>query len=365
MNIGVPKERRPSEYRVGLSPAGVQLLTQDGHPCYVESGAGVGAGFSDEEFQKAGANIVYSGEEAYGRADLVLKAARPTDYELDWFVPGQALAGLLHLPAARPNKIEALLRNEITAIAYDQIQRDDGVLPVLKPLSQIGGKMAAHVAANLLQNNSGGKGILLGGVPGVPSAEVVIVGGGVVGEAAAQAFLSIGAQVTVLDQNLDRLQELDKFLGGRIVTLVAHPFNLEKVCAYADVVVGAVHVPGEHAPLVLTRAMVQKMRKGAILLDLSIDEGGCTETSRPTSHENPTYIEEGIVHCCIPNLPGVVARTATHAFLNAAWPYIQEIANTGVSAALENNPAIERGVATRAGKLRNLKHALIEFGVTS
>ncbi|HLF91739.1 MAG TPA: alanine dehydrogenase, partial [Anaerolineales bacterium] len=330
MNIGVPKERRLSEYRVGLSPAGVQLLTQDGHTCYVESKAGIGAGFSDEEFQHAGAKIVYSGEEAYGRADLVLKAARPTDQELEWFVPGQALAGLLHLPAARPNKVEALIENQITAIAYDQIQREDGVLPVLKPLSQIGGKMAAHVAAQLLQNNAGGKGVLLGGVPGVPSAEVIIVGGGVVGETAAKAFLALGAQVTVLDSSLDRLQILDNHMNGRLVTLVAHPFNLARACSYADVLIGAVHVPGERAPLVITREMVKKMRKGAVFLDLSIDEGGCSETSRPTSHQNPTYVEEGVLHCCIPNLPGVVARTATHAFLNAAWPYIQEIANTGI-----------------------------------
>jgi len=364
MNIGIPKERRPSEYRVGLTPAGVHLLIKDGHTCYIESQAGLGAGFSDEEFREAGAHIVYTGEEAYGRAELVLKAARPTEQELEWLVPGQALAGLLHLPAARPNKIEALLKNEITAIAYDQIRRDDGVLPVLKPLSQVGGKMAAHVAANLLQNNSGGKGVLLGGVAGVPSAEIVIIGGGVVGEAAATTFLSMGAHVTVLDNDLDRLQELDQRMSGHITTLVAHPFNLARACSYADVVIGAVHIPGERAPVILTREMIRKMRKGAIFLDLSIDEGGCSETSRPTSHQDPTYMEEGILHCCIPNLPGVVARTATHAFLNAAWPYIQEIANTGVKAALENNPAIERGVATHAGEIRNLKHALFETGKT-
>lgn len=357
MNIGIPKERRPSEYRVGLSPAGVRLLTHYNHACYVESQAGVGSGFSDEDYRESGAQIVYSGEEAYRRADLVLKVARPTDEELNWLVSGQAIAGLLHLSAARPNKIEALLKLHITAIAYDQIQRDDGILPVLKPLSQIGGKMGVHLAAQLLQNNAGGKGVLLGGVPGVPSAEVVIVGGGVVGETAARAFLSLGAQVTVLDINLDRLQNLDSRLNGRLVTLVAHPFNLARACSYADVLLGAVHVPGERAPVVITREMLRKMRPGAIFIDLSIDEGGCSETSRPTSHHNPTYMEEGVLHCCIPNLPGVVARTATHAFLNAAWPYIQEIANFGAEAAIRNNPAIARGVATHAGKIYNLKNA--------
>ncbi|GAB4580769.1 MAG: alanine dehydrogenase [Anaerolineales bacterium] len=355
MNIGVPKERRPSEYRVGLSPAGVQLLVKDGHICYVESKAGIGAGFSDEEFRVAGAQIVYTGEEAYGRADLVLKIARPTDEELQWLVPKQALAGLLHLAAARPNKVEALLKNEITAIAYDQIQREDGVLPVLKPLSQIGGKMAVHLAAEMLQNNAGGKGVLLGGVAGVPSAEVVIIGGGVVGETATRAFLALGAQVTVLDVSLDRLQILDQNFGGRLVTLLAHPFNLARACAYADVVIGAVHVPGERAPIVLTREIIKKMRKGAIFLDLSIDEGGCSETSRPTSHQEPTYVEEGILHCCIPNLPGVVARTATHAFLNGAWPYIEAMANLGLETAIAHHPDLERGIVTHAGQLRNLK----------
>lgn len=362
MDIGVPKERRPSEYRVGLSPAGVQLLVQNGHTCYVESKAGVGAGFSDEEFRQAGAKIVYTGEEAYGRAELVLKVARPMDEELKWLVPGQALAGLLHLSAARPNKVEALLKNEITALAYDQIQRSDGTLPVLKPLSQIGGKMAVHIAAQLLQNNSGGKGVLLGGVPGVPAAEVVIIGGGVVGETAAKAFVALGAHVTVLDKSLDRLQYLDNHMSGKLVTLVAHPFNVARACSYADVVVGAVHVPSERAPMVITREMVKKMRKGAIFIDLSIDEGGCSETSRPTSHQNPTYLEEGILHCCIPNLPGVVARTATHAFLNGAWPYIQELSNLGIETAIQSNPDLERGIATHAGQLRNLKIAEINGG---
>lgn len=359
MNIGIPKERRPSEYRVGLSPVGVELLTQSGHTCYVEHGAGEGAGFSDQTFIDAGAQIVYSGEEAYGRADLVLKVSRPTIQELDWLVEGQAIMGLLQLYAAHVSKIQMLLEKKITAIAYEQIQHADGRLPVLHPLSQIGGQMAAHLAARLLQNDSGGKGILLGGVPGVPPAEVVIIGAGVVGENAARTFLGMGAQVTLLDQDLERLQELSKSLSGRVVTLVAHPFNLERVCRYADVLVGAVHVPGERAPQILTRKFVREMKRGALLIDLSIDEGGCSETSRPTSHTDPTYIDEGVVHCCIPNIPGVVARTATHAFLNAAWPFIQELANNGIDAALQGNQALARGLATYQGEVHHLKHPML------
>jgi alanine dehydrogenase len=355
MNIGIPKERRPFEYRVGLSPAGVKLLTEAGHTCYVESQAGLGAAFTDENYQTAGACIVYSGEEAYGRANLVLKAVRPTNEEFEWLVNGQTLMGYLHLVAAHPAKIEALLQKEIVAIAYEQIQLADGSLPVLKPLSQIGGRMVAQVAANLLQNNNQGKGVLLGGVPGVPPAEVVIIGGGVVGENAARAFFGLGAHVTVLDRDLGRLQALERLLPGSVVTLVSHPFNVERACRYADVVVGAVMVPGRRAPLVMPRHVVAQMRPGSVLIDMSIDEGGCAETSRPTNHSSPTYVEEGVIHCCIPNWPGVVARTATHAFLNAAWPYIQSIANEGVDLALTADPALQRGLVSHQGELRNMR----------
>jgi alanine dehydrogenase len=355
MNIGIPKERRPFEYRVGLSPAGVKLLSQAGHTCYVESQAGLGAAFTDDNYRAAGAHIVYSGEEAYGRAELVLKAVRPTNEEIEWLVNGQTLMGYLHLAAAQPAKVEALLEKEITALAYEQIQLADGSLPVLKPLSQIGGRMLPQIAANLLQNNNCGKGVLLGGVPGVPPAEVVIVGGGVVGENAARAFLGLGAHVTVLDRDLGRLQELERLLPGPVVTMVSHPFNVERACRYADVVIGAVMAPGRRAPVVISRQIVAHMRPGSILIDMSIDEGGCAETSRPTNHSSPSYVEEGVIHCCIPNWPGVVARTATHAFLNAAWPYIQCIANEGVEFALTADPALQRGLVTHQGELRNVR----------
>lgn len=351
MNVGVPKERRPFEFRVGLSPMGVGLLTAAGHTCLVEAGAGLGAGFDDQAYVRAGGRIVYSRDEAFRRADMVLKVTRPTMDELQLLSEGQVLLGVLHMASAQAEKLEALIAQRVTAIAYEQIQLDDGSLPVLKPLSQIGGRMAAQIAAGLLENGPGGKGILIGGVPGVPPAEVVILGAGTVGTEAARTFLALGAHVTVLDRDLARLQAIEARCTGHLTTLVSYPFNLERVCRFADVLVGAVLVPGERAPILVTRAMVQQMKPRSVILDLSIDEGGCVETSRPTTHDQPTFVEAGVIHYCVPNIPGIVARTATHAFLNAAWPYIQAIAEQGVEAALAADVGLRRGLITHAGKL--------------
>ncbi len=353
MNIGVPKERRPYENRVGLTPIGVELLTQRGHRCYVERGAGVGSGFTDEDYARAGATIVYEAEEAFARADLVLKATRPLQSELEWLHEGQVITGFLHLASAQRAKIETLLERKVAAIAYETIQLDDGTLPVLKPMSQLAGRMAPQVAARLLQNDYGGKGILLGGVPGVPPAEVVIVGAGVVGTNAAAAFLGLGAHVTLLDHNLARLQEVDQQFQGRLVTMVSHTFNLERVCRYADVLIGCVLVPGARAPILITRKMVASMKPRSVILDISIDQGGCVETSRPMHHGMPTFVEEGVIHYCVPNMPGVIARTATHAFQNAAWPYIQAIADHGLEAAVAADPALARGLNTYNGEIKN------------
>ena len=353
MNIGIPKERRPFESRVGLSPAGVEILTQHGHQIYVEHEAGIGAGFDDREFETAGARLVYSAEEVFVRADLMLKVARPMKEELDWLRPSTAVTGLLHLASAREDKIEVLLEKKITSIAYEQIEAADGSLPVLRPFSQIGGKMAASVAAHLLQNNRGGKGILLGGVPGVPPAEVVIIGGGVVGMCATEAFLGLGAHVTVIDQDVNVLQSVyNRF--PNVVTMISLKRNIEKTTSYADVVVGAVLVTGERTPILITREMMQGMKPRSVFIDVSIDQGGCSETSRPTTHDHATYVEEGVIHYCVPNMPGVVARTATHAFVNAALPYILEIANLGAADAMTQNPAIEKAVNTHNGELVHL-----------
>ncbi len=350
MNIGVPRERRPDEHRAGLTPTGVELLVADGHLCYVERGAGLGAGFSDEDYAKAGAHVVYSGEEAYGRADVVMKVARPTAEELEWLRMGQTVMAFWHLASASPDNLEALLRNKITTIAYETIQADDGSLPVLMPMSQIAGRMAANIAGGLLRNDRGGKGILLGGVPGVPPAEVVILGAGVVGMNAARAFLGLGATVTVLDRDLARLERVTDRCEG-VITMVSHTFNVRKVVKFADVLVGAVLVPGARAPMLVTRDMVRSMRPRSVILDIAIDQGGCVETSRPTMHRTPIFVEENVIHYCVPNMPGVLGRTATHALNNANWPFIQQIVALGVEGALQQNPALARGVATRDGQL--------------
>ena len=353
MNIGIPKERRPFESRVGLSPAGVEILSQQGHQVYVEHEAGVGAGFDDREFETSGARLVYSPEEVFVRADLLLKVARPTLEELDWLRPGTALTGLLHLASAREDKIETLLEKKITSIAYEQIETPERSLPVLRPFSQIGGKMSASVAARLLQNNWGGKGILLGGIPGVPPAEVVILGGGTVGVCATDGFLGLGAHVTVIDKDVNVLQQVyNRF--PNVVTMLSTKRNIEKAIAYADVVVGAVLISGERTPILITREMMQAMKPRSVFIDVSIDQGGCAETSRPTTHDHATYVEEGVLHYCVPNMPGVVARTATHAFVNAAMPYITEIANLGAAQAMLQNPAIEKAVNTHNGELVHL-----------
>jgi len=353
MNIGIPKERRPFEFRVGLPPAGVEILCQNGHKVYVEHEAGNGAGFSDQEYERAGATIAYAAEEIFGRSNLLLKVSRPIQKELEWLVHGATLAGLLHLASAQKDKIDILLKKRVTAIAYEQIQLADGSLPVLRPLSQIGGMLAGQIAARLLQNNWGGKGILMSGIPGIPPAEVAIIGAGVVGMYATQSFVGQGAQVIVLDRDIFALQRIqDRFPG--VVTMFSTPRNIERVTSYVDVLVGAVRISGARAPILVTRAMVQAMKPRSVIIDLSIDEGGCVETSRPTSHDQPVYIEEGVLHYCVPNMPGATARTSTNAFFNVGMPYILEIANKGIDAAIATNPALALAVNTHAGQMRHL-----------
>jgi alanine dehydrogenase len=355
MNVGIPRERRPFEYRVGLPPAGVDLFKKHGHTVYVEHGAGEGAGFVDDDYVREGAKVAYSQEEVFGRADLLLKFARPLREELEVMRPGQLMAGFLHLAAARQDKIEMLLSRGITAIAYEQIQDDSGYRPVRAPLSQIGGLMVVQVASHLMQNDHGGRGILLGRAVGVPPAEVMIIGCGVVGGTAASAFAATGAHVTVLDVDLRRLQQAQAHNAFQMATLLSTPYNISRVCAYADVVIGAVLVPGTRAPIVVTREMVASMKPRSIIIDMSIDEGGCVETSRPTTYANPTFVEEGITHFCVPNMSGVLGRTATLALYNGAYPYLDAVAKDGLDGALRRFPALERGINTLNGKVVHLK----------
>ncbi len=355
MDIGIPREHRANEYRVGLTPAGVGLLTAMGHSCYVEKDAGLGAGFSDLDYQHQGGKTVYSPLELYARSSLLLKVARPTADEISMLNERAIVLGFLHLAVSRRERVDTLLQKKVTAIAYDLMQADNGTLPVQMPLSQAAGRMTPAIAATFMQNHHGGKGILLSGVPGVPPAEVVIIGAGAFGAAAANAFLRTGASVYVLDKDLAKLQALDESQGmnGRLVTMVSHPFNVLKTTRFADVLVGGVLVPGERTPVLVSRELVKRMKARSVIIDASIDQGGCVETSRPTTHRDPVYIEENVIHYCVPNMTSVVARTATHAFNNAAWPFIQEIALHGLEHAIEAMPPLKRGIMTHNGQVVN------------
>ena len=351
MEIGIPLERQDSEYRVGMTPKAVGLLTQAGHRCYIEQGAGRAAGFEDAEYERAGGRIVYGAQEVYQRADLILKIGSLTPVEVELVREGQTICALWHL-AARPRElIKTLLEKRITAIAYEMIQTEDGNLPVLHPLSEIAGRMAPQIAARWLQNDSGGRGVLISGLAGHPPAKVCILGAGVVGISAARAFLGLGARVTLLDRSLARLRYADERFHGRVSTMVSYDFNIASAVSRAYVLVGAVLVPGQRAPILVTREMVRSMRPRSVILDISIDQGGCVETSRPMTHRDPTFVDEGVIHYCVPNMPGIVARTATHAYLNAAWPYIQMLAGMGTEAAIEADPALRRGAVLHNGHI--------------
>ncbi len=349
MKIGIPKERQPGEERAGLTPAGVGLLTKAGHVCYVENGAGEGAGFDDYDYERLGGKIVFEGQELYERSDLVLKVLRPTQEEVSWMRAGQVVAGFLGLMAVPAEEVEALVERQITAIAYELISPNGYDFPVLKTMSEVAGRMAPYFAGSLLMRHNGGRGVLLNGVPGVSAGEVVSLGGGTLGINAARVFLEMGAKVFVLSRTLDRLRYLDEHLKGELTTMISHDFNIEYTTRFADVVVGAVRVPGERAPVLLTREMLRTMRRGAIFLDFSIDHGGCAETSRPTTFQDPVYVEEEVVHFCVPNVPGAVPRTSTHTFNNAAWPYIQLLTQLGSATAFAQEDALGRAVVLRNG----------------
>ncbi len=351
MNISIPKERLPGEERVGLTPAGVGLLTKDGHKCFVESGAGIGAGFDDYDYERMGATLVNSGEEVYAQGSLVLKVLRPTSEEIGWMTSGQTLMCFLGLPQIPDEDVAAIRNHRITAIAYEMIKKDKHDFPILKTVSEVAGRMAPYIAGSMLMRQNGGRGILLNGVPGVSAGDVVILGSGTVGQNAARAFLGLGAKVFILSRSLDHLRELDTQFGGRVTTMIDHDFNVAYVARFADVIIGAVRNPGKRTPVVITREMLRTMRKGSVIIDFSIDSGGCAETSRPTTLDCPTYIEEDVVHYCVPNVPGSVPRTSTHAFNNAAWSYIRHLASMGMASAVAQNEALRCGLVMRNGEL--------------
>ncbi|MGC4028773.1 MAG: alanine dehydrogenase [Steroidobacteraceae bacterium] len=359
MRIGVPREIKNREYRVALTPPGVHELTASGHEVQVQSGAGAGAGFSDDEYSAAGARIVADAAALFAWAELLVKVKEPLPQEYARLQRGQTLLTYLHLAADRA-QAEGLMASGVTAIAYETITAADGTLPLLAPMSEIAGRMSVQVAAWCLQKTQGGAGLLLGGVPGVRPAQVVVLGGGVAGMHAAQMALGAGADVTVVDRSLPRLRQLSQEFGSALKTEYSTRDAVEALVHSADVVIGSVLVRGAAAPRLVTRAMVAGMRRGAVLVDIAIDQGGCFETSRPTTHDEPIFIEEGVVHYCVTNMPGAVARTSTAALTHATLPYIRTLADKGTQAALAEDPHLLRGLNVADGQIRSepVAHAL-------
>ena len=353
MIIGVPKEIKAFENRVAILPAGVRAFIDAGHTVHIENGAGIGSGFSDAEYVKAGAQIARTPEEVYAAADFIYKVKEPLPPEYPLLREGQIVFTYLHL-APDVEQTKALLDAKVIGIAYETVQQENGSLPLLVPMSEIAGRMSVQVGAYLLQKSNNGSGILLGGVPGVMPGHVVIIGGGNVGINAAQMAVGLGARVTVLDISIERLSYIHDVLSSRVVTLISNSYNVEKSVMDADLVVGAVLVPGGRAPKIVTEEMVKKMRAGSVLVDVAIDQGGSIETiDKLTNHQNPYYVQHGIVHYSVPNMPGAVPRTSTFALSNATMPFALQIANKGAEAAMRDNPALHKGLNVYKGKLTN------------
>lgn len=343
MDIGVPREVMDNEFRVGMVPAGVLALSRAGHRVLVEKGAGAGSGISDQEYVAAGATILGSAAEVFAQAEMIVKVKEPLPSEFAQFREGQVLFTFLHL-APRPELTDFLCRQGICAIAYETIELDNGFLPVLAPMSEVAGRMSIQVGAHFLEKVCGGSGVLLAGVPGVEHGRVTVIGGGVVGSNAVRMAQALGAEVTVLDRNMHRLEYLDQLYAGRINTLVANEFNIGRAVQNSDLLVGAVLVTGSSAPKLVSREMVASMRRGSVIVDVSIDQGGCVETARVTTHSRPIYEVDGIIHYCVANMPGGVPRTSTFALTNVTLNYILDIANKGVDGALRENEPLRRGL---------------------
>jgi alanine dehydrogenase len=350
MLVGIPKEVKTHEYRVGLTPGSVRELVHHGHRVIVEAGAGAGIGFHDDAYEAAGAVVVPSAAEVFASAALIVKVKEPQPEEAAALREGQVLFTYLHL-AAEKSLAQALVRSGVVAIAYETVTDVRGGLPLLAPMSEVAGRMAVQVGAHCLEKEQGGIGVLLGGVPGVPAAKVVILGGGVSGTNAARMAMGMEAYVTVIDRSLPRLYELDLQFGAQLHTLFSTMENIEHEVAAADLVIGAVLIPGAAAPKLVSRALVRAMKPGAVIVDISIDQGGCFETSRPTTHAAPTYVEEGVVHYCVTNMPGAVARTSTVALNNATLPFVQAIADRGWHRALSEDPHLRNGLNICHGRI--------------
>lgn len=348
MIIGVPKEIKEQEQRVALLPSGTNELTKHGHSVLVETNAGLGSGYSDQDYVKAGAEIVEQAKEVFARSDMIVKVKEPLKAEFPLLRRGQILFTYLHLAASKP-LTEALLKSGVTGVAYETIQVDHR-LPLLEPMSEIAGRMSVVMGANFLAKYNGGSGVLLGGVPGVLPGRVVIVGGGTSGVNALRMAKGLGADVTILDVDVERLRFLDIAIEN-LHTLYSNEANLDDLMPDCDLLIGAVLLPGAKAPKLITRAMLQKMKRGSVFVDISIDQGGCAETSRPTTHHDPVYVEEGVTHYCVANMPAAYARTATQALTNVTYRYVQLLADRGLEGACKKQPALIGGINTRDGRL--------------
>ena len=363
MRIGVPREIKVHEYRVGLVPAGVRELVIAGHEVAVETGAGTGIGMDDAQYRAAGASIAPDAAAVFSGADLIVKVKEPQAAECALLRPGQTLFTYLHL-AADPAQAQGLMKSGATAIAYETVTGRNGSLPLLTPMSEVAGRMSIQVGAASLQKAQGGSGVLLGGVPGVPAAKVVILGGGVAGTHAAEIAVGMRADVTVVDRSVERLRELSSLFGASLRTAYSTAETIERLVRDADLVIGAVLITGAAAPKLLSRAMLKTMKPGSVIVDIAIDQGGCFETSRPTTHADPTFVVDGIVHYCVANMPGAVPRTSTFALTNATLPYVRAIADLGWQAAFKQDPGLAGGLNVQAGAITHSAVAR-SLGLTS
>lgn len=348
MLIGVPQEIKTHEYRVGINPAGVRQLVANGHKVVVQTGAGDGSGYSDATFREAGASIAPDAASVWSDAEMIIKVKEPLPDEFRFFREGLIIYTYLHL-AAFPELTQQLLDKKVHGVAYETITDDAGGLPLLRPMSEIAGRMASQVGAACLEREKGGKGLLLGGIPGTRRGRVIILGGGIVGTAAARIAIGLGARVTVLDINADRMLYLEDVFGNSIETLYSNPENIEQECRQADLVIGAVLVPGGAAPKLVTEAHLASMEDGSVVVDVAVDQGGCISTCKPTTHDDPTYVVEGIVHYCVANMPGAVPQTSTTGLTNATLPYALSIANQGLIKAAQGSEHLARGINTYGG----------------
>lgn len=350
MKIGLPKEIKDNEYRVGLTPAGVNALVGAGHTVYVQKSAGEGSGFPDDQYVKAGGTLLETADEIWAAGDMIVKVKEPVAPEYPRMRENQLLFTYLHL-APELELTRQMMERKVTGVAYETITDARGRLPLLTPMSEVAGRMSVQVGATYLEKMNGGRGILLGGVPGVPAANVVIIGGGIVGTEAAKMAVGLGAKVTVIDRNLERLRELDDIFLSKVQTLASSRYAIEEAISHADLVIGAVLVVGAAAPKLVTRDMLRLVPHGAVLVDVAVDQGGCFETTHATTHSNPTYYEEGVLHYCVANMPGAVPRTSTFALTNATLPYALALANKGFERAIQEDAGLAEGVNTFAGKL--------------